>query len=235
MVSALPLPPEYLPFTPRHGESHHCAAVRWGVGPDSDAGFFCSLFFCFFRMIYFWGMIMFFFGGYRGFCKNGWILKISRGITIKIASRKRSFLFFFKAMLRWKWRWKVASRRFSSLTLLESIGELVHWGRWPALWWRKVISSISFWALEVWWDFQPHRRKRKWQVNSVNLYTQLFHPMTPEVIDGDVTTFFFRQDLLIRFYWGWVQWYSATNTHRNHGIPTDNTKRLWFGKMATFQ
>lgn len=39
---------------------------------------------------------MFFFGGYRGFCKNGWILKISRGITIKIASRKRSFLFFLK-------------------------------------------------------------------------------------------------------------------------------------------
>ena len=46
----------------------------------------------------------------------------------------------------------------------------------------------------------PSEKSAKWQVNSVNLCTQLFHPMTPEVIDGDVTTFFFRQDLPIRFY-----------------------------------
>ena len=184
-------------------------------------------------MIFFGGWL-FFLGGDIEVLQKWIFWRFPAELLLKFRHVRGPFV-SFKAMLRWKWRWKVASRRFSSLTLLESIGELVHWGRWPALWWRKVISSISFWALEVWWDFQPHRRKRKWQVNSVNLYTQLFHPMTPEVIDGDVTTFFFRQDLLIRFYWGWVQWYSATNTHRNHGIPTDNTKRLWFGKMATFQ
>lgn len=62
MVSALPLPPEYLPFTPRHGESHHCAAVRWGVGPDSDAGFFCSLFFVFSDDIFLGDDYVFFWG-----------------------------------------------------------------------------------------------------------------------------------------------------------------------------
>ena len=118
-------------------------------------------------MIFFWDDYDCFFFGGRGFCKNGFFEDFL-GITIKIPSYKRSFCFFLKQWFAGNDDWKVASRRwvFNLAGVRWRIGTLTTLTRPIAEKSDQLNLILSFGSLM---RFSPIKKRRKWQVHSVNL------------------------------------------------------------------